>query len=242
MLTSGISSTNEPQGDIASCLAATQKVLSDVTKAFEQASTRLEKLETRISGSSGNKVQHDLAFGKDVNSTGRRSYIPVQDLSVHHPIPNQYVDPEDCTCLPLAAEDELKADPGPPSHPGNPAILMNHRTPAGLLLSWNSIQVLTKRHFERVGIRHISEFPISQEQNRGHLRVYGRDEAPPPSRQVRGVPGHGHQGEAYLPPTTASLPLAVSPSHLGGPDEQVGSPDGVLAFDGNPDFTDIKVW
>ncbi|KAJ0128071.1 hypothetical protein HZ326_28827, partial [Fusarium oxysporum f. sp. albedinis] len=90
------------------------------------------------------------------------------------------------------AEDEMEIEPGPPVSPGEPAIPINHTTLAGLLLEWPSIRELTKHHVEREGIRYISEYPISQEQNRGVLIVYGRGEDSHPLQHVREPTDHGN--------------------------------------------------
>ncbi|KAG8674026.1 hypothetical protein FPOAC2_07441 [Fusarium poae] len=114
---------------------------------------------------------------------------------------------------------------------------------AGLLLEWPSIRELTKHHVEREGVRHISEYPISQEQNRGVLMVYGRGEDARPSRQVREPTDHGNLDMADDSSDIASPPPAVDWSQLGGlsPPDQVEYKGGVLV-DGNPDFSEPKVW
>lgn len=72
--------------------------------------------------------------------------------------------------------DDIESNPGPPIMPGAPSLPTNHTTLAALLLKWPSIEKLVKPVLEREGIFHINEFPISQEQQRGVLRVWGRGE------------------------------------------------------------------
>lgn len=140
----------------------------------------------------------------------------------------------------MMADDEVDAEPGPPVPPGEPAIPINHTTLASLLLDWPSIRELTKHHVEREGIKYISEFPIRQEQNRGPLIVYGRGEDGVQARHV----DHGTVDMV----DEISEPSSPSPGadfgHLGGmsPPDNVEYKGGVLGFDGNPDFSESKVW
>src|SRR6478735_2169041 len=146
--------------------------------------------------------------------------------------------------LRMMAEDDMEIEPGPPVPPGEPAIPINHTTLAGLLLEWPSIRELTKHHVEREGVRYISEYPISQEQNRGVLIVYGRGEDSHPSRHVREPTDHGNLDMADDSSDMASPSPAADWGQLGGlsPPDQVEYKGGVLAFDGNPDFSESKVW
>ncbi|SCV61204.1 uncharacterized protein FFFS_15773 [Fusarium fujikuroi] len=145
--------------------------------------------------------------------------------------------------LRMMAEDEMEVEPGPPVPPGEPAIPINHTTLAGLLLEWPSIRELTKHHVEREGVRYISEYPISQEQNRGVLIVYGRGEDSHPSRHVREPTDHGNLDMAGDSSDMASPSPAADWGQLGGlsPPDQVEYKGGVLV-DGNPDFSERKVW
>ncbi|KHO10734.1 glycoside hydrolase family 76 [Metarhizium robertsii ARSEF 23] len=63
------------------------------------------------------------------------------------------------------AEDRLEEEPGHPVPPGEPAIPINHTTPAGFLLAWPSIYRIVGPHLRAKGIKHITEYPISHEQN-----------------------------------------------------------------------------
>ncbi|KPA36251.1 hypothetical protein FLAG1_10993, partial [Fusarium langsethiae] len=141
-----------------------------------------------------------------------------------------------------SVEDQMEVEPGPLVSPGEPAIPINHMTLAGLLLEWPSIRELTKHHVEREGVRFISEYPISQEQNRGVLMVYGQGEDGHPSRQVREPTDHGHLDMADDSSDTASPSPAADWGQLGGlsPPDQVEYKGGVLV-DGNPDFSEPKV-
>jgi hypothetical protein len=145
--------------------------------------------------------------------------------------------------LRMMAEDEMEVEPGPPVPPGEPAIPINHTTLAGLLLEWPSIRELTKHHVEREGVRYISEYPISQEQNRGVLIVHGRGEDSHPSRHIQGPTDHGNLDMADDSSDMASPSPAADWGQLGrlSPPDQVEYKGGVLV-DGNPDFSEPKVW
>ncbi|GKU08132.1 unnamed protein product [Fusarium langsethiae] len=146
--------------------------------------------------------------------------------------------------LRMKAKYEMEVEPGPPVPPGEPAIPINHTTLAGMLLEWPSVRELTKYHIERGGIRYISEYPISQEQNRGVLIVYGLGEDSSPSRHVREPTDHGNLDMADDSSDMASPSPAADWGQLGGlsPPAQVEYKGGVFAFDGNPDFSESKVW
>ncbi|KAF4961769.1 hypothetical protein FSARC_10107 [Fusarium sarcochroum] len=146
--------------------------------------------------------------------------------------------------LRMMAEDELKVELGPSVPPGEPAIPFNHTTLAGLLLEWPSVRELTKHHIERETIRYISEYPISQEQNRGALSVYERGEDSRPSWHVLAAIGHGNLDNAEDSSDMASTSPAVDWGQLGGldPPYQVEYRGGVLASAGHPDFSETIVW
>ena len=151
--------------------------------------------------------------------------------------------PDQIPPLRMMAEDEVEAEPGPPVPPGEPAIPINHTTLAGLLLDWPTIRELTKHHIEREGIRYISEFPISQEQNRGPLIVYGRGEDAHHSRYSREPTEHGNVEMADDSSDMASPSPAADFGQLGGlsPSDMIEYKGGVLGADGNPDFSEAKV-
>lgn len=152
--------------------------------------------------------------------------------------------PQDQAPLMRMMEDDPEAEPGPPVPPGEPAIPMNHTTLAGLLLEWPSIRELTKHLVEREGIRYVSEYPIAQEQKRGPLIVYGRGEDSHNSRYSREPTDHGNLDMADDSSDIASPSPAADFGQVGGlsPSDMVEYKGGVLAADGNPDFTEVKVW
>jgi hypothetical protein len=146
--------------------------------------------------------------------------------------------------LQVVAEDEVERDPGPPVPPGEPAIPINHTTLAGLLLEWASIKELTSKHLLKEGVRFISEYPISIEQSRGALILYGRGEDAHHQIIPRETPDHGTvEAPDDMSDITSPSP-APDYGQLGGlsPPEQVEYRGGVLTADGNPDFSEGQVW
>jgi hypothetical protein len=142
-------------------------------------------------------------------------------------------------------EDETEAEPGPPVPPGEPAIPINHTTLAGLLLDWDPIRELTRHHLEREGIKYVSEYPISQEQSRGILKVYGRGEDSHQrlSREATADHGNAEINDDNMSDIVSSSP-AADWGQLGGglsPGDQIEYRGGVLGLDGNPDFSEHKV-
>lgn len=237
--------TDKAQADILEGITSMQQSLSTLINRVENMTGRMHKLES-AAGFSG--AHPKPLFDHDVRmDTSRHS--PLSDASGidHHYEAAR--DPmgvrSDCIPRHLANEDELEAEPGRPVTPGEPAIPINHTTLAGLLLEWPPIEHITKHHVEKAGIRHVSEFPISQEQNRGPLLVYGRGEDLHSLRHQRDLQEHGRLDMCEELSDMASPPLAVDWGQLGGlsPGDQVEYQyrGGVLGFDGNPDFSDATV-
>lgn len=151
----------------------------------------------------------------------------------------------DAAAMAFNTEDDLEAEPGPPVPPGEPAIPINHTTLAGLLLDWDPIKELTRHHLEREGIRFVSEYPISLEQSRGILKVYGRgeDSHQRHSREATADHGNAEIGDDNMSDIVPSSP-AADWGQLGGglsPGDQIEYRGGVLGPDGNPDFSEHKV-
>ncbi|KAH7326067.1 hypothetical protein B0I35DRAFT_125234 [Stachybotrys elegans] len=143
----------------------------------------------------------------------------------------------------LMLDDDTEPAPGPLVPPGEPAIPAHHTTTAGLLLEWPAIKELTIHHLNQAGVRYISEYPISQEQRRGLLIVYGRGEDSYPARQLAPAPDHGSVEIADDSSDAASPSPAPDYGQIGlSPSDQMEYKGGVLGVDGNPDFTESKVW
>lgn len=237
--------TDKAQADIMDSLTAVQNSLSTILNQFGRFDQRLVKMESLLpkTASALMKSEH---IAEDEYKRLPHSPYPTNgthgDAYYHEP-PRDHPSSEHAP-LRMMAEDEMEAEPGPPVPPGEPAIPINHTTLAGLLLEWPSIRELTKHHLEREGIRYISEYPISQEQNRGVLIVYGRGEDSHPSRHIREPTDHGNIDIADDSSDMASPSPAADWGQLGGlsPPDQVEYKGGVLAFDGNPDFSEQKVW
>ena len=226
-----------------------QTTLSDLTSHLVRMEERLTKMETVFARGGGPvMVKQDpiveetkARLGSPIATNGGASdpYYP--------PDPPQDIMPASSEVAPLRmmAEDTMEAEPGPPVPPGEPAIPINHTTLAGLLLEWPSIRELTRHHLERHGIRFVGEYPIGQEQNRGPLIVYGRGEDSHYSRVNReGTDAYGNVDIADDSSDVASPSPGADFGHLGGlsPPDMVEYKGGVLGPDGNPDFTETKVW
>ncbi|KAG7408857.1 hypothetical protein Forpe1208_v012339 [Fusarium oxysporum f. sp. rapae] len=236
---------DQAQADILQGPGSVQTSLDSIISQLEPANQRLNKMESHVpkdiatsAAKAGSPVGGECTRPPtspyfDKGASAVRCYNDAQrDHPSSEPMP-----------LHMIAEEEMEVEPGPPVPPGEPAIPINHTTLAGLLLEWPSIRELTKHHVEREGVRYISEYPISQEQNRGVLILYGRGEDSHPSQHVREPTDHGNLDMADDLSDMASPSPAADRGQLGGlsPPEQVEYKGGVLV-DGNPDFSELKVW
>jgi hypothetical protein len=238
--------TDKAQADILDGLSTVQTTLNSIISHLGRVDQRMIKMESVL-------PKHLLASTLKTEPAVEEEYkrAPASPFVANGASADPYYadahrDHPSSESMPLRmmAEDEMEVEPGPPVPPGEPAIPINHTTLAGLLLEWPSVRELTKHHIEREGIRYISEYPISQEQNRGVLIVYGRGEDSHPSRHVREPTDHGNLDMADDSSDMASPSPAADWGQLGGlsPPDQVEYKGGVLAFDGNPDFSESKVW
>ncbi|KAM0221092.1 hypothetical protein ACHAPA_003443 [Fusarium lateritium] len=237
---------------------ATDKAQADILDGLSTVQTSLNSIMSHLGRFDQRLVKMELLLPKHIAASALKTETSVDDEykrapaspyvangadpyynDVHRDHPSSEPMP-----LRMMAEDEMEVEPGPPVPPGEPAIPINHTTLAGLLLDWPGVRDLTRHHIEREGIRYISEYPISQEQNRGVLIVYGRGEDSHPSRHVREPTDHGNLDMADDSSDMASPSPAADWGQLGGlsPPDQVEYKGGVLAFDGNPDFSESKVW
>ncbi|KAF4971255.1 hypothetical protein FSARC_1877 [Fusarium sarcochroum] len=236
---------------------ATNKAQPDILSSIQNS---LNVITSHIEGLDQRLVNIESILPKHVSATGLKAEPPAHDEFERAPastyLTNSASDDAHCSevyrdplssksvLLRIRPEDETEAEPGPPVPPGEPAIPINHKTRAGLLLEWPAVYELTKHHIEQKGIRHISEYPISHEQNRGVLRAYGRGEDSCSSRHVLAPIDHGNLDHAERSSNMAAPSPAVNWGQVGGfcPPDQVEYRDDVLEFDGNPDFSESKVW
>ncbi|KAK2469470.1 hypothetical protein H9L39_18929 [Fusarium oxysporum f. sp. albedinis] len=231
---------DQAQADILQDPGSVQTSLDSIISQLEPSNQRLNKTESHVptAAKAGSLVEDECTRPPtspyvDKGASEARCYNDAhRDHPSSEPMP-----------LRMTAEEEMEVEPGPPVPPGEPAIPINHTTLAGLLLEWPSIRELTKHHVEREGVRYISEYPISQEQNRGVLIVYGRGEDAHPSRHVREPTDHGNLDMVDNSSDMVSPSPAADWGQLGGlsPPDQVEYKGGVLV-DGNPDFSEPKVW
>ncbi|KAG6022969.1 hypothetical protein E4U41_002118 [Claviceps citrina] len=242
--------TDKAQADILEGLSAVQSniasLLDHVRRLENHLDIRLSKLESDVSQNNGGRIKSDLMAEEELQAM-RPSPFEAEDEPDNHYYNGTAREYSDRLATRLMADDELEQEPGEPVLPGEPAIPINHTTLAGLLLNWPVIRDLVKPHLETEGIRHVTEYPISKEQNRGVLILYGRGEDSHISRPRRERnPDHGqlNMGDDSSDTATSS-PLATDWGHLGGlspADQAVEYKGGVLTSDGNPDFSEHKVW
>ncbi|EXL65923.1 hypothetical protein FOPG_17879 [Fusarium oxysporum f. sp. conglutinans race 2 54008] len=236
---------NKPQADILEGLGSVQSSLDSIMAHLGQFDQRLTKMESLLPKHIATSALKTKSSVEDEDKCSPASPCVPNDHPVDPYCNNAHHDhpASEPMALHRMAEDEMEIEPGPPVSPGELAIPINHTTLAGLLLEWPSIRELTKHHVEREGIRYISEYPISQEQNRGVLIVYGRGEDSHPSRHVREPTDHGNFDMADDSSDMASPSPGADWGQLGGlsPPDQVEFKGGVLV-DGNPDFSEPKVW
>ncbi|KAI1041745.1 hypothetical protein LB505_010259 [Fusarium chuoi] len=237
--------TDKAQADILEGLGSVQTSLNSIMTHLGRFDQRLIKMESLLPKHLATSALKTESSVEDEYKRAPASPYVANGASVDPYYNDAHRDHPSSEPMPLRmmAEDEMEVEPGPPVPPGEPAIPINHTTLAGLLLEWPSIRELTKHHVEREGVRYISEYPISQEQNRGVLIVYGRGEDSHPSRHVREPTDHGNLDMADDSSDMASPSPAADWGQLGGlsPPGQVEYKGGVLV-DGNPDFSEPKVW
>ncbi|KAG8665153.1 uncharacterized protein FPOAC1_013131 [Fusarium poae] len=226
-------------------LKPTDKTQADILDGLKRLDQRLANMESLLHQHIATLTPTTEPSADDEYKCAPASPYVANGASADHYYADPYRDHTSWKSMPLRmmAEDEMEVEPGPPVPPGEPAIPINHTTLAGLLLEWPSIRELTKHHVEREGVRYISEYPISQEQNRGVLMVYGQGEDTHPSRQVPEPTDHGNLDMADDSSDTTSPSPAADWGQLGGlsPPDQVEYKGGVLV-DGNPDFSEPKAW
>lgn len=248
--------TDKAQADILEGITMVSHSINSLMEQVGRMDNKLGRLDSRVaklessvgSHPNSNYVKMDPVTEEELKTLPRSPFEGESETTPHYynDTPRDLLGPAtERVAMRLMAEDELEAEPGPPVPPGEPAIPINHTTLAGLLLDWPIIKDIVKPHLDTEGIRHISEYPISHEQNRGVLIVYGRGEDSHPSRHVREIPDHGQLDMVDDSSDTASPSPAADWGHLGGlspADQVVEYKGGVLASDGNPDFSENKVW
>ncbi|PNP54017.1 hypothetical protein FNYG_15648 [Fusarium nygamai] len=236
--------TDKAQADILEGLDSVQTSLNSILSHLGRFDQRLIKMESLLPKHLATSARKTESSVEDEYKRAPASPYVANGASVDPYYNDVHRDHPSSEPMPLRmmAEDEMEVEPGPPVPPGEPAIPINHTTLAGLLLEWPSIRELTKHHVEREGVRYISEYPISQEQNRGVLIVYGRGEDSHPSRHVREPTDHGNLDMADDSSDMASSSPAADWGQLGGmsPPDQVEHKGGVLV-DGSLDFSEPKV-
>ncbi|KOS20296.1 Xylanolytic transcriptional activator xlnR [Escovopsis weberi] len=239
-------STDKAQADILEGIQNIQSILGSLSHQFERMDERVSRLEAD-SRQNGSAPSVKRAYSYDDDDDYKHAsplpierHLPRDDNGIH----DRPIIPNEPISVSMMVDDEIEAEPGPPVAPGEPAIPINHTTLAGLLLDWDPIKVLTRTHLEQAGVRYISEYPIGIEQVRGLLKVYGRGEDSKTARQPINGGDHGSVDMADDVSDIASSSPAADWGQLGSlsPGDNFVYQGGILGFDGNPDFTDAKVW
>ncbi len=145
-------------------------------------------------------------------------------------------------------DDVMEDPPGPPVEPGRPAMPPIHTTLAGLLLKWGPISKMVHHLLEAEKIRHVEEFPIRQEMQRGMIRVFGYGEGF--DQEIRAVE-FTTQADHAMTDVHDDYSDIASPAPLGevwgqlggvGPVSGMHYKGGVINMEGNPDYDPGKVW
>ncbi|KAL3584544.1 hypothetical protein FPOAC2_14324 [Fusarium poae] len=236
--------TDKAQADILASLSTVQTSLNSIMSHLGPFDQRLIKMESLLlEHIATSALEAETSVGDEYKRAPASPYVTngadpyYNDGYRNHPSSEPMP-------LHMMAEDEMEVEPGPPVPPGEPAIPINHTTLAGLVLDWPGARDLTRHRIEREGIQYISEYPISQEHNRGALIVYGRGEDSHSWRHIREPTDHGNVDMADNSSDMSSPSPAADWGQLGelSPPDQVEYKGGVLALDGNPDFSKSKVW
>ena len=145
-------------------------------------------------------------------------------------------------------DDVMEDPPGPPVEPGRPAMPPVHTTLAGLLLKWGPISKMVQHLLEKEKIRHVEEFPIRQEMQRGMIRVFGYGEGFDQEIRTSDFVSQADQAMTDIHDDYSDIaspaPLGEAWGQLGGigPAPQTSFKTGVINTDGNPDYDPTKVW
>ncbi|KAF3353576.1 hypothetical protein VdG1_08243 [Verticillium dahliae VDG1] len=261
--------TDKTQTDILEGIADLKSMLSARFDSVEKRIGRLErgagparsriKLEHDMEGIEQGVSPHPVADGiydtaemqnnshgpPTVYGTPQGVYTPVE---ASDDLPHtRDVDSADEAHLPdTIIEDERDDDlteepPGRARPPGQPSIPVNHTVSAGQLLKWPAIKALTHDLLHKGGVKFAEDFPLTTEENRGPLRLYGRGEG-----YGRRQGQHSEYGVLDVDMESVSEP-GSSPAgqadwgQLGSLSPGVDYTSSNLTPHGMPDFSEAKV-
>ncbi|KAH8194096.1 hypothetical protein TruAng_011736 [Truncatella angustata] len=239
--------------DLLDLMTSLRDKMADEFLTLSQRMTRLEetmRLSDQSAGLKIESVENGLVEHHSLDNAA-----PREPIDEHPSSPRSNDDPEK-NGVRLAYDtvremdnDEIEDNPGPPINPGQPSLPANHTTLAALLLKWPSIEHLVSDLLQEQRIHHIDEFPISQEQQRGVLRVWGKGEGyslgtryeRKGNQLITDVTEDSPDGRGVDAASPASNPDvwdrdvwgAVGVPPASGIDVYKG---GLLLADGNPDF------
>ncbi|KAI0877478.1 hypothetical protein GGS24DRAFT_120171 [Hypoxylon argillaceum] len=231
-----------------------------IDKKFDKVESRMAYLENMVVHSNPEaakmkleSIEEDDRPNLDPSSVSDTGDVPGEEAT-EASTPEQMSAMEATLSLHEAQEivrqgecDDIEAQPGPMVPPGKPTMPPNHTTLASLLLKWPSIHNMLHRILEVERIRHVDEYPIRQEQQRGALRLFGRGEGPDLDSRAsdKGTPQDYNMTDREDASDVAGpTPGPELWGQVGGlaPGPGVDYRGGVLTTDGNPDWDHNKIW
>ncbi|TQV90156.1 C6 finger domain-containing protein [Cordyceps javanica] len=242
---------DKTQTDILDRIVKIQARITTVVECSALIEKRINIIESNINNSGpGSAAMTNTNADVEVPNKSESTPFAGEEMTKHSLQDAVEAGPDQLTTgQETLPEDKVETEPGPPPPLGEPAIPMNHTALAGLLLHWPSIQELTRHHVEREGVGYVGEYPISKEQNRDRLFVSGRGKDNRMSRKEREREQHEQQSidvpdDSSRPPSPSTATDAADLGTKGGarPYDEVDYGFNVLGADGNPDFTETKVW
>ena len=226
---------------------AAMKKLEQRVSGMESVLRRMNA-DTKIESVEGDDDRHDM----QASSPAFTSKEEADDDSASSPSatpvgPSLTVNEAQAT-LQGIDDDMMEDPPGPPVEPGRPAMPPIHTTLAGLLLKWGPISKMVYHLLEAEKIRHVEEFPIRQEMQRGMIRVFGFGEGF--DQEIRAVE-FTSQADHAMTDVHDDYSDIASPAPLGevwgqlgglGPSPGQAYKGGVINMEGNPDYDPGRVW
>lgn len=247
--------SDKVQVEVLDGINSLKETLEMMARSFEARFERLEaslKFDPRPDPIKKEPVEMD-------ESTSRSLVTGAMDPDI--PIPSvQEDEPPDETMAEAPPADEPEAEkdgdsdseeqpprsPRSPVPPGKPAIPSKHTTGAGLLLKWPAVAHMMGDLLEKeegINMKHLHEFPLKNEEERGLLHIYGCGEGRGEGRRKANKDASLHSRDSIMDigsiPTGPDSPdTGPSPSpsndwgHIGG---FIGdTPQAVTSVDGKP--------
>ncbi|KAI6330757.1 hypothetical protein MCOR28_011565 [Pyricularia oryzae] len=204
--------------------ASQEKVQTELFKAVTSMKTSFDGIKSLVSGLDW-RLNSRLAYLEEAMRTIAASIGPGSAQPAPSSVKTELGGIWDAEELMAVIPDDDKSNipPGSPVPAVKPAILENHTTGTGNLLMWPPIQNLVGPLLEEHGIKYPKTYPLSIEENRGLLHLYGRGEGNKSGSEV--------PNDFGLLPSAYSKDVAPSPPYndWGGMDTMETAP--CLRFD-----------